>query len=221
MVNEALAAIRQPLQIDSLSITNGSLRYGERLVPGAAPGTLTFGAVNMTADGIANHGEASAAILLRANGNLMDAGLFTLLMAIPIMPGDVSLRYSGSLGAMNLTNFNAFLAIDAHTRITSGAVKEAAFDIDVTKGQARGHVRGDYQDLEIAALDKVTGADSGFGDRVASFLVNVLRDRSSNRPDASGSSKAGEVIYARKPNEEFQQFLWFALRTGVLDIISQ
>jgi hypothetical protein len=32
--------------------------------------------------------------------------------------------------------------------------------------------------------------------------------------------KEGEVNYARRPDEEFQQFAWFALRTGVLDIIS-
>src|SRR5664279_1488530 len=35
MVHEALAAIRQPLQVDSLSITNGHIEYCERLAVGA------------------------------------------------------------------------------------------------------------------------------------------------------------------------------------------
>jgi hypothetical protein len=218
MVNEALAAIRQPLQVDSLSTTDGSVRYGERLVPGVAPGMLTFGAIDMTIDGIANRGES--AIVLRATGNFMDAGPFNFLMAIPITPADLSLRYSGSLGAMNLTNLDAFLAVDPRTRIRSGTVKEAAFDINVTAGQARGHVRASYQNLEIALLDQKTGAENGFDDRIDSFVANALKIRSANAPNALGLSKEGAVSYIRKPADEFQEFLWFALRTGVLDIIS-
>ena len=59
MVHEALAAIRQPLQVDSLSITNGHLTYCERVAAGADPGVLTFGAVSMSVEGIANRGEAT------------------------------------------------------------------------------------------------------------------------------------------------------------------
>ena len=66
MVHEALTSIRQPLRIDSLSITNGNLTYCERMVAGADPGVLTFGAVSMSVQGIANRGDASTVILLRA-----------------------------------------------------------------------------------------------------------------------------------------------------------
>src|SRR5580658_1834418 len=68
MVNEALAAIPLPLQIDNLSISNGHLRYCEQVVAGADPGVLTISSVDMSADGIANRGDASAAILVRAQG---------------------------------------------------------------------------------------------------------------------------------------------------------
>ena len=121
---------------------------------------------------------------------------------------------------MDLTRLNAFLEIAEHTRITSGSAQEAAFEINVTAGQARGRVRANYKDLDIALLDKQTGSAKGLDDRVASFLANLLKIRSSNAPDASGSMKEGEVNYTRRPDEEFQQFAWFALRTGVLDVIS-
>jgi hypothetical protein len=35
-----------------------------------------------------------------------------------------------------------------------------------------------------------------------------------------GSMKEGKVNYTRRPEDEFLQFLWFALRSGVLDVIS-
>ncbi len=220
MVHEALAAIRQPLQVDSLSITNGHLTYCERVVAGADPGVLTFGAVSMSVEGIANRGEPAAAILLRAQGELMDAGTLKVLMSIPITPPDFSLHYSGSLSAMDLTRLDAFLDIAEHTRIKSGSAQEAAFEIDVTAGQARGRVRAIYKDLEIAILDKETDTEKGLDNRVASFLANVLKIRNANAPDASGSMKEGEVNYTRRPEDEFLQFVWFALRSGVLDVIS-
>jgi hypothetical protein len=219
MVHEALAAIRQPLQIGTLTITNGSLKYGEQFVAGADPGVLTISGVSLSAEGIANRGEVSAAIVLRAQGNLMDTGMGKLLMTIPITPADFSLHYSGSLSAMDLSCLNPFLALDQHTRITSGNAQEATFEIDVIAGQARGHVRAIYRNLEIAVLDKRTDTEKGFDNRVASFLANALKIRSSNIPDASGLMKEGEVKYTRRPDDEFQQFAWFALRTGILDVI--
>jgi hypothetical protein len=220
MVHEALAAILKPLQIDSLRVTNGLIRYSEQVIAGANPGVLTFTAVSLSAEGIANRG-AQAAITVQAQGNLMDAGTMKVLMTIPVMPTNFSLHYSGSLGPMNLTNLNGFLEIDTSTRIRSGIVKEADYEIDVTAGEARGHVQASYQNLEIAFLNKESGAATGMKDRATSFLANMLKIRSSNSAELLGLAHQGEVNYTRQPNEEFQQFLWFALRTGVLDIISR
>ena len=220
MVHELLASIRQPLQIGSLSITGGQFSYCERLAVGADPAVVTFKAVSLSAKGIDNRGEVTAAIQLRGQGELMNAGTLKMVMSIPITPPDFSLHYSGSLGAMDLTRLDAFLNVAEHTRIKSGRAQEAACEIDVTAGQARGHVRAIYKDLEIAVLDKHTGSEKGLADRVASFFANALKIRSSNAPDASSAMKEGEVNYTRKPDEEFQQFVWFALRSGVLDVIS-
>ena len=221
MVHEALAAIRQPLQVDSLSITNGHFEYCERLAVGADPAVLTFGAVSLFVEGIANRGEANAAIQLRGQGDLMNAGTMKVLMTIPIQPPNFSLHYSGSLSAMDLTRLDAFLDIAEHIRVKSGSAQEAAFEIDVTDGQARGRVHAIYRDLEMAVLGKQSGTEKGFDNRVASFLMNELKIRNSNTPDAAGLMKDGEVKYTRRPDDEFQQFAWFALRTGVLDVISQ
>jgi hypothetical protein len=121
---------------------------------------------------------------------------------------------------MDLTRLDAFLSIAERTRVKSGSAQTAAFDIEVTAGQARGRVSAIYKDLEIAVLDKQTDTEKGLENRVASFLANVLKIRNSNAPDASGLMKEGEVKYTRRPEDEFLQYAWFALRTGVLDVIS-
>jgi hypothetical protein len=220
MVHEALATIRQPLQINSLIITGGSLEYGERVVAGADPGVLTFGAVAIAVQGIANCGETAAVIRLRAQGDFMNAGLLKVLMTIPVNAPDFSFHYSGSLSAMDLTRLDAFVDIAEHTRITSGSADAAAFDIDVAAGRARGRVRAIYQNLEIAVLDKRTGSEKRFDNRIASFLANTLKIRNANGPGAPGAMKEGKVDYTRRPADEFLQFMWAALWSGIVDISS-
>ena len=151
----------------------------------------------------------------------MNAGTMKVLMTIPITPRDFSLHYSGSLSAMDLTRLDAFLDIAEHIRIKSGSAQEATFEVDVRAGRASGRVRAIYKDLDLALLNKQTGSAKGINNRVISFFTNVLKIRNSNAPDASGSMKEGEVNYTKRPEDEFQQFAWFALRTGVMDVISQ
>ena len=221
MVNEALAAIPQHVQLDRLNITNGHITYCERVVAGSDPGVLTFAAVNITAEGIANRGEVSSAILLRAQGNLMNAGLLKVQMTIPVVSPDLSLHYSGSLGAMDLTRLGPFLDVAERIMIKSGNAHEVTFEIDVTGGEARGRLQANYDDLVMAVLDSETATEEGLDNRIASFLLNALKIRKSNAPDASGAMKEGEINYTRKSSDTFLQFAWFALRSGVLDVISQ
>jgi hypothetical protein len=220
MAYEALASIRQPLQVDRLSITNGHIRYCKRLAVGAVPGVLTFASVSMSVVGIANRGAASDVILLQTQGDLMDAGTLKVLMSIPIAPTDFSLQYSGSLSAMDLTRLDAFLDPAEHTRIKSGSVKDVEFEIKVTAGQASGRVRAVYENLEITILDKQTGSEKGLDNRVVSFLANLFKIRHSSAQDASGSMKEGKVDYTRRPDDTFLQFVWSALWSGVRDVIS-
>ena len=219
MVHEALAAIRLPLQVDSLTITHGNVRYCEQVVAGADPGILTFGEVSLSAEGIANQGEATAAIQLQAQGDLMNAGTLKVLMSIPIKPPNFSFHYSGSLSAMDLTRLNAFLEIAEHTRIKSGNAQAVTFEIDVTASQARGRVQAIYQDLVIAVLEQENGTERGLGNRISSFLANAFIIRNANAPNASGVMKEGQVSYTQGPGDVFLQMAWFALRSGVLDVI--
>ena len=151
----------------------------------------------------------------------MNAGTLIVHMSIPIAPPDFSLRYSGSLGPMDLTRLDPFLGIANHVRIGAGSTREVTFDIEVADGRALGWVRADYQKLRLVILDRRNGTEAGFDNRMASFVANLLRVRESNPPDGSGARREGKVNYTRKPEEEFLEFAWHALWSGIRDVISQ
>jgi len=93
MVHEALASIRQPLQVESLTVTNGHFRYSKRLAVGADPAVLTIGTVSVSVTGLANRGDATAAIQLQAQGDPMDEGTLKVRRIPLVRPVE---RCSGS-----------------------------------------------------------------------------------------------------------------------------
>jgi hypothetical protein len=149
----------------------------------------------------------------------MNSGKIKLFMAIPLTSKDFSLRYSGSFGVMDVTELNSFLEPSEHHRIKSGLLKSAAFNINVVAGRANGNLRAEYQDLTLAVINKETGSEKGIIDRISSFFGKVFVIRENNMPDEDGSMKIGKTNYVRNPDDYFFQFIWFALRNGVGDIV--
>ena len=76
-----------------------------------------------------------------------------------------------------------------------------------------------YKDLNIAAINVLTGSEKGVLNRLASFMTNAMKIRGSNMPDKSGSIKIGEVKYEKKRDDTFLQLIWFSLRSGIGDVI--
>ncbi len=76
-----------------------------------------------------------------------------------------------------------------------------------------------YSDLSIAVLNETTGSENGVFDRITSFLGKTFIIRESNIPDKNGLMKIGNIKYTRNPDDYFLQFAWFALRSGVGDVV--
>lgn len=219
MPNEVLSLIKATLQIDSVSIVNGSLRYGERTTIGAKPAAVTLDRMQVSIGGIANHCCEHDSTVILAQGRFMEAGDLNLRLAIPVASPEFSMRYSGSLNRMHLNALNPFITIAEHVRIKSGFLAEARFSVNVKAGRANGTLRAVYDDLAVAVRDEQSGSEKGVLNRITSFVANKVKIRTSNTPDGTGAVKLGIVSYSRQPDDTFFQFLWFALRTGLRDVV--
>lgn len=219
MLNEILASIKAPLQIHNLSVVNARLKYGERIRVDAEPAIITFDSVHVLAEGIANHGHHGANLVIHAHGKFMNAGTMNVLMSIPVASPDFSYQYSGSLSKMDVSSLNVFLETAEQMRIKAGFLQEATFEISVASGHASGYVRALYSDLTFAVINKYTGSEKGILDRIASLIANNFKFRKTNLPDKLGTLKIGEVNYTRKRDDFFLEFTWFALRSGVGNVV--
>lgn len=219
MPNEILSSLKDTVGLDTLIISGGRFLYGERFVIGRKPALLTFDNMQVLVTGIASHAGAAAGASVQARAIFMGSGTLNLAMSIPLSGRQFSYRYSGSLSGMDLSKLNPWLEPSDQSRIKSGMLGSASFDIDVNAGSASGHVRAVYRDLVVASISGRTGSENGLAERFASWVAKNVKIRRTNTPDKSGEMKIGTVRYARKKNDPFFGFTWLALRSGVGDVV--
>ncbi len=219
MPDEGLSSIKDTIRVDSLKVMNSRLNYYESYAADKKAALITFDKMQLLAEGIANHTGQQDTIVIHAQGNFMNSSTMKLIMLIPLGSPQFSFSYSGSLHKMELNNLNKFLEIAEHHRIKSGVLQSAAYNIDVNSGHATGSVHAEYTDLSVDILNKITGSESGVLDELSSFYAKTFIIRANNMPDKSGLIKIGVVNYTRKSDEPFVQFVWFALRSGVGNVV--
>ena len=219
MPNEVLSSMKEIIKVDSMIILNGRLKYSEKYTAQGTPGVISINKANVSVTGIANHATNPDTTLIHGEALFMNSSKMKLYMAIPLQSKDFSLRYSGSLGTMDATILNSFIEAGEHHRIKSGTIHSARFKIDVNSGISSGSFQVEYQDLSIAVLNKNTGSEKGLFDRISSIFAKIFVIRGTNMPDEKGLMKIGETKYKRNPDDYFFQFVWFALRNGVADVV--
>jgi hypothetical protein len=219
MPNEILSSMKETVNVGNVKIINGRLKYSERYAVQATPGVIIFNKVNVSVSGIANHSSHPDTTFIHGEGLFMNSGRMKLSMAIPLTSKDFSFRYSGTLSTMDVTELNQFIEAGEHQRIKSGILQSAEYTIDVHSGHASGSLRVAYKDLTIAILNKKTGSEKGIFDRIMSRIGRMFVIRKTNMPDEKGLMKIGKIEYTRNRDDYYLQFMWFALRGGVGDVV--
>ncbi len=216
---EQLAALQQWLRIDSVVVTVQELRYSEQFKKRGPEAFVTFNRIAALVTNIDNRPTLDSSIHIEAQGYLMDNGLMKVKLDMPFTPQDFSMHVSGSLSSMNLKLMNNFVEVAEHRRISDGVFKGAQYTFDAKDGRSRGTVAMQYKDLYVKLLDKKNGSEKGLGNRITSFLANLLVLHSSNLPEKGGAYRVGKVAYTRQQNDTFVQFIWYSLSGAIGPIV--
>jgi hypothetical protein len=207
------------VEINQVKVTHGELKFGQKPGPGRLPRFLNFDSIRLTAQGLVYPAAPGTISPMYASARLMNAGNLSLSVQVPLADPEFTFRYSGSLGAMDLTCLNSFLEVASHCRLKSGRLRELVFSGDVKAGHAQGELRALYQDLDLELLKRTGPGESEFVERAKSFLLDTLALRKTNMPQDSKQVVTSRLDYTRKPGESFLHLGWFALRNAILDVL--
>lgn len=220
MPQDLVRGFDHPLDVETIQVRQGRIRYSKRPEEVPSPGTILFDSLWASAYHVTNDPKEmspTSPSIVDARTDVAGVGRLTASFRIPLMSPHLSLSYRGRLGSMNATAFNETFVNLSGVRVESGMVDSLWFEATVNRGKATGIVHSTYRNLEIETLDRTTG-NRGLKSRLKTLVVNGLGVRSTNVPTEE-PFRTGDIEHERNPDNSFFKFLWHALRDGIYSLI--
>ncbi len=217
---QRLADLDWKLQLDTLRITKGALRYAEFKAEWPVPAVIWFSGISATLAGLSNDPADStrpAHAVLQASGSFMGKARVELRMEVPVADR-FELTAAGRVEHLPAPALNSFLLVSDGIRIKSGRVDRATFRFTVADRRAQGIFTAIYDSLAIDLVDRKTRTQS-LGQKFKSFVAKAFLVQSNNLPDKNGAVRSARIDYQYRSGESFWGGFWRALRSGIVSQI--
>lgn len=214
MPQEIFQQIDFAFDIDTLSVENGKVTYGERVPKGRSTGEVFFSNINGKAFDIGNLPNKQDTMRLVATCQLMGAGILTGRLKMPLNTPHLYCTYYGSLGQMQAKFFNRIIETNEYVRIRKGLIEQVFYDVIIKDTVATGSIKAGYKKLKITVLKQ---DEPNKKRKFITFLANLIIKSKNNLQ--SQRARIGKIAYIRKEETSFISMLWRSLATGLVDTL--
>ena len=213
-----MAALDRPVLIDTVVIKGGRIAYTEHPAGKPTAGTMSWEQVQAEIVDLksgAAAGSAAPPVVIKASALLLGKGKLETTIEIPLMASQFDMKYSGSLGPMDLTAISALSEPVASMKLTDGSLQSLRFSVLVRNGRSVGQVTPLYRDFKVQLTDKNANAVKKAGLAIVSLFANAFKVRGNN-PDKPGKAPVvGQINLPYQSTATLPQVFWFALREGL------
>jgi len=213
-----MAALDRPVLIDTVVIKGGRIAYTEHPAEKPTAGTMSWEQVQAEIVDLKSGAAARSAappMVIKASALLLGKGKLETTIEIPLMASQFDMKYSGSLGPMDLTAISALSEPVASMKLTDGSLQSLRFSVLVRNGRSVGQVTPLYRDFKVQLTDKNANAVKKAGLAIVSLFANAFKVRGNN-PDKPGKAPVvGQINRPYQSTATLPQVFWFALREGL------
>ncbi|MBP2648519.1 MAG: hypothetical protein H6Q77_2143 [Gemmatimonadetes bacterium] len=216
-----VASLERPLAVDTVIFVGGRIGYSEHAVGRSQPGTMSWEKIAAQVTDIRTVprvGETTPPMVVQASALVLGQGKLETTIEIPLTAARFDMNYSGTLGPMDITAFNAYTARVMPMRLAGGTLQAVRVRVVVQNGRSVGQVVPLYQDFKVALEDKKAGFFKKAGLSVASFFANAFKVRGENPGKAGEEPRIGRINYPYRPTASLPQVFWYALRQGMVEV---
>ena len=157
---------------------------------------------------VESHQESTARIT--ASAKIMDRGDVKLNLEAPIADQRNQFTFSGSIGSMDIREFNPMLQNIAGVRVDSGRLNRLDFFVRAGGNRAEGELKALYNNLKVSMLKRDKGQKKR---RIVSFLANMIIVTANPRPGKE--VRVGKILFEREKTVSFFGYIWKSLLTGI------
>jgi hypothetical protein len=214
--NESFLKISLPVLVDSVLITNSSIKYGELAEEKTTAGEITLENFTLSTFGLSNQVTDSTQIpemRLFINAKVMSEGNLNVELVLPLEGNLHDFECKGSVGAMKMSPLNGMLEPSINMTFKGGTVNHLTFNFTANDNASKGWMEFLYSDLDVVLMKKDQGKEWG----VVSFLANSMT--LSNNPAPGKDLKIVEIGYERNKNKGIINYVWKTIQSGMVRTI--
>ena len=163
------------INIDSIGILSGNIKYTEHAEKAAEPGIITFNELKAEIYKITNdtvYKAENAFLELHAKALLMDKGEMTVILKSRLFDNRNTFSVDGSLSGMEVKELNPMLENNAFVYATSGIIDKMNFNFTANNTKAKGTMTLLYHGLDVTVKNKRTDDTTSVKSWVLSILAN-------------------------------------------------
>ncbi len=201
------------VDIDSVLIKQGMVRYEENLPNDERAGILSFEDIDASISNFSNLNANKENLKIKLDADLMGAGNFNLDWEFNVQDTRNTFVISGGLFNFNTANLNDFLIPNLRTK-TTGTIDQLYFTISGDEYSATGDIKMNYEDFKFQVLNK----ERNDVKKVLSFIGNWFVNDGS-KADKEGY-RYGSIATERPSNKSFFNYLWINLQDGLIDVLT-
>ncbi|MEM6298272.1 MAG: hypothetical protein AAF740_06250, partial [Bacteroidota bacterium] len=193
MLQGSLADLKSPISVDSVLLSNSSIRYREHSDQSNRVGKLRLDSLNALLLHLGNSPTDSTLTLL-VSTRVMDAAQLQARMIFQMRDPSDAYMMEGMMTEMDMKTLNALVMPLTSIRINKGEIESMQFKIKANDDLARGVLLLRYKHLKVKLLDKrkmAAGPDELFATLIANTLIK------NKNPGVFKTLRIGEVELER------------------------
>jgi len=206
-----------PIKLDTLLMSNLTLKYEERVEGANQDSRIMIDNMNLQMTNLTNNANALSnhdTALLSLNGKLMGTGFFNIDYIFLLNAYKNQYSYKGYFKPFYITHLNEYMMHSAFVKIQSGRLDRMKFNVVANDSFAYGRLHFNYHALKIEVLEK--NVEEGKDNRRAmlSLLANGLIHSSNPRFEGT-PSRVGQIYYPRNKEKQIFNYWVMSLISGV------
>jgi hypothetical protein len=215
-------SIRMPILVDSVILSNGTIRHRERAPGSLRSSLLRFSDTRVTASPICTDSTAAefaAPLRITVSTVLQGEAALKATLVYPIHNRTFDMQIRGHVGPFNLPIFNSYLVTNERKEISAGRCAGGDLSMDVRDGLATTTVSPEYSGLSMKVLANDVHEHRNLFDGLKSLIANTFVLRTENMSTPAKHAYEGVTTYRRSSKEEFFEFIWLALRRSIGKVV--
>ncbi|UII20047.1 hypothetical protein [Fulvivirga ligni] len=218
LLKETLASLTTKIRIDTIMVKKANIEYQEFVKQAYGPGHVSFNNLYASFYNFANTDSlfldsVKHTAYMDAQCKIMGQGLLKASFTFPLNNQGPTYAAKGSLGAMDLTQFNPMLEYVGFTRIKEGQLHHLDFNFTYNNNKSDGEMYFEYEGLKISTLDKENHTSEGLGESIKTFIANTFVVKTNNMKD-DGKFRVGKIEFERDKKKSILNYWWKSLLTG-------